>query len=591
MIRRGVACDECTKNCETFHQKQEDLSTIVTRFFKIMFGKDYSKVLYLPPQFARTVKHLAGQETQIEDSSGLRWSVTLSYVKGSLAFHKGWNKFFLDHGLAEGEFLVFNYIKRSHFVVQIYGKSACERINFNNGRPRQNKRSRRDPETVSLDEPFQTTDVNSRDKPSAATSVASGSIFENCQTHLAEANADFGMLQLLPISMNMEDPTCMINRDDGYYQREDRNFLHDLSSFEMAKETPDANKFEKALDTKIAPSHSEMTEYANKFEKALDMKIVPCLTATMEQTKTKGDDTQIAMIHKNEINGHSSDIFTDNFDKAFNTKVVPSHTETMEQSKIKGDDTKMAVICSKQITGHSGDIFTDKFHIKPSDNSNLSKDILDDVSNFQNGNNPVLASDSESPSIGNSKIAEREYAVKRRCCESSVSSSVLKDLFGKQAIKKERADLGEEANAIPEVSGDAGNEPTIVRKHGQMSYPVVKVEPDLPYDTVRTVAVSPFSAKVKSQSYLELPVHIPSIPGRRERGRGKVVYLRDSAGRIWPVLYPDIFSVKALTGNWSKFCEQNNIKPGDECRFQVENDMLCIYRVDVTHRSGDFPDK
>lgn len=394
---------------------------------------------YLPPEFARTVKHLANQETQIEDSSGLRWFVTLSYVKGSLAFQKGWHKFFLDHGMEEGQFLVFNYIKGSHFVVQIFGKSACERINFNNGMPRQNKRSRRDEATAPEDEPFQIANVNSGDKPISATSVASGSEFQNCQTNLPVANADFGRMQLLPISVNMEDPTCMINRDDGYYQGEDRNFLYDLSSFEMENITHDANKFQQDSYSKLNPSHTEFMENATKVEKALDTKTSPCRIGITEQTKTMGDDTQMGVIHTYQIKGHSGDIFTDKiekaldtklasshtditeqtktmgndaqmavihtnqikgppgdiftdkFEKTLDTKTAPSHTEITEQTKTKGDDTQMAVIRSSRTAGHSGDILTDKFYTKPSDNSNLSKGMLNDVSNFQNGGRTCTA--------------------------------------------------------------------------------------------------------------------------------------------------------------------------------------------------------
>lgn len=65
-----------------------------------------------------------------------------------------------------------------------------------------------------------------------------------------------------------------------------------------------------------------------------------------------------------------------------------------------------------------------------------------------------------------------------------------------------------------------------------------------------------------------------------------IVYLRDSVGRIWPVVYCEYIGSRALTVNWTNFCEQNNIKPGDKCRFQVEDSSLHVFRVDVTHGSG-----
>ncbi|XP_011084041.1 uncharacterized protein LOC105166397 [Sesamum indicum] len=623
MVRgRVVRGGRTRRNRETSNRMEKDPSLVTARFFKIMFGTDYSNVLYLPPKFARTVKHLAGQEIQIEDSTGLRWSVTLSHVNGSLAFQKGWPKFFLDHGLKEGEFVVFNYVKGSHFVVQIYGKRACERINFNNGTCRPNKRSRRGTETVYQDAPIQTTYLNSRDKPSSATSVASGSEFQTRQTRKLGAKSDHGRLQVLPIPIKMEDPACMVNRDDGHYLGEDRNFLYDLSLFEMERETDDRNKFEKALDTITIPSPPEVTEEANKFEKALgtmnapseipeqanmerddtqmaviqtnennghsadipsdkfeealNIKVAPSHTDTVEQSKTKVDNSEMAVAHKIQVDGHSGEISTDKLEKTLDNKLALSRTEITEQTKIKGDDTQMREVHSEQIDDRTADIFTAKRHSKPSDFSNLKKDISGDASNFQNGNSHLVASDSESPSICSSKIAGRE--VKHRCYGSAVSSSVLKDRFGKHAIKKERVELGEEANGLPEVFGT--EEPNMVREYAKMFPPAVKVEPDL-YDTSQLVTVCAFSTEVKSLCYLELPIPIPSVRGRRDRARGKVVYLRDSSGRLWPVLYPDPSPVKALTVNWRNFCEQNDIKLGDKCRFQVEDIMLCIYKVDV----------
>lgn len=518
--------------------------------------------------------------------------------------------------------MVFNYVKGSHFVVQIYGKRACERINFNNGTCRPNKRSRRGTETVYQDAPIQTTYLNSRDKPSSATSVASGSEFQTRQTRKLGAKSDHGRLQVLPIPIKMEDPACMVNRDDGHYLGEDRNFLYDLSLFEMERETDDRNKFEKALDTITIPSPPEVTEEANKFEKALgtmnapseipeqanmerddtqmaviqtnennghsadipsdkfeealNIKVAPSHTDTVEQSKTKVDNSEMAVAHKIQVDGHSGEISTDKLEKTLDNKLALSHTEITEQTKIKGDDTQMREVHSEQIDDRTADIFTAKRHSKPSDFSNLKKDISGDASNFQNGNSHLVASDSESPSICSSKIAGRE--VKHRCYGSAVSSSVLKDRFGKHAIKKERVELGEEANGLPEVFGT--EEPNMVREYAKMFPPAVKVEPDL-YDTSQLVTVCAFSTEVKSLCYLELPIPIPSVRGRRDRARGKVVYLRDSSGRLWPVLYPDPSPVKALTVNWRNFCEQNDIKLGDKCRFQVEDIMLCIYKVDV----------
>ncbi|XP_059657283.1 B3 domain-containing protein Os01g0905400-like [Cornus florida] len=124
------ACAECTENCLLIHGKKNDPSPTITSFFKVMIGDDFSKVMFLPPKFARTVSALVGQKTHLEDAIGRRWIVTVSKINGSIAFQKGWHGFSLDHDLEVGDFLVFNYIKGSHFVVQIYGKTGCHKPVF-----------------------------------------------------------------------------------------------------------------------------------------------------------------------------------------------------------------------------------------------------------------------------------------------------------------------------------------------------------------------------------------------------------------------------------------------------------------------------
>ncbi|KAF3666305.1 hypothetical protein FXO37_10622 [Capsicum annuum] len=80
--------------------------------------RDFTGMLtYIPPMFARSVSHLTDQETYVEDSSGRRW--------------RGWPEFSAEHDLKVGNFLVFRYVPATqHFIVQVFGTSGSERINF-----------------------------------------------------------------------------------------------------------------------------------------------------------------------------------------------------------------------------------------------------------------------------------------------------------------------------------------------------------------------------------------------------------------------------------------------------------------------------
>ncbi|KAL7114556.1 hypothetical protein ACP275_04G128400 [Erythranthe tilingii] len=514
MVRRVVAPDSCGKNREAFREKQKEVSPIVTRFIKIMIGKDHTEVLYLPRKFARKVVHLANQETEIEDSNGEKWPVTFSYFDGSLSLHKGWNRFYQEHRMEMGDFVVFNYKEGSHFVVQIYGRNALERINFNKVRTRENKRPRPDPPAFPQEE-----------------EPLSGSDSRKRKTDPVEKkNADVADLTC------MIDLTCMVDRDNVHYEREDRGFLFDLSNFEMKKEALDANKI-------VGPV--QMDVEINKLD-----------------TNEESSRAEMDVICEGDLgNGFGGEIaprdaeFTVDATPIKGEEIAPCYAEfTVDATPIKGEEVAP---CHAQITADATrvDVHSDKFLAEPSDKSNSCKNAIDNIiSSFRD----VL----EKSEV----FAEKEYA-------SPFASSALKDLFGKCAIKKELVEVEDIPDRFLGVSCDAEK---------VTSAPlVVKPEPDLLYDAVPFGAIGQFSAVVKSLSFLELPIHIPSHPLRRESGYGKFVRVRDPMGRHWMILNPALFSLKALTGNWTEFCLANGIKLGDECRFQPENDNLYTYRVDI----------
>ncbi|KAH0686904.1 hypothetical protein KY290_018499 [Solanum tuberosum] len=124
MERANEACDKCKTDCLLIHRKR------VPSFCKTMTDKSCLQVLILPPKFARSVSHLADQVTHVEDSSGLRWRVTVCYYQGLLAIQQGWPKFASQHRLDVGDLLVFQYAPGQHFTVQIFDTNGSEKIIF-----------------------------------------------------------------------------------------------------------------------------------------------------------------------------------------------------------------------------------------------------------------------------------------------------------------------------------------------------------------------------------------------------------------------------------------------------------------------------
>lgn len=64
-----------------------------------------------------------------------------------MTIEHGWKSFVSDHSIEFGDFLVFKHAGKSHFIVQIFGQSGCEKqsaftvtsIESLNGRKRHNR--------------------------------------------------------------------------------------------------------------------------------------------------------------------------------------------------------------------------------------------------------------------------------------------------------------------------------------------------------------------------------------------------------------------------------------------------------------------
>ncbi|KAJ1396253.1 DNA-binding barrel domain superfamily [Sesbania bispinosa] len=88
--------------------------------------------------------------------------------------------------------------------------------------------------------------------------------------------------------------------------------------------------------------------------------------------------------------------------------------------------------------------------------------------------------------------------------------------------------------------------------------------------------------------YLELPECLPlsrrAKVGAKVGVKTMVVLLRDPLSRLWPVLYHEETAFKLLTYGWLDFQRSNNIQPGDECVFVVENKSERIFNVHIVHK-------
>ncbi|MCD7460764.1 hypothetical protein HAX54_044378 [Datura stramonium] len=278
MVHQNEACEMCTRTCMLIHG-QRDPSPIVSSFFKVMIDKRFSKVLYFPPRFARLVSHLTDQETYLEDSNGQRWRVGICNHNGSLAIRQGWHTFSAEHGLKMGDFLVFHYIQGQHFVVQIFGTSGCQKINFYNGTRTGKKRPRTNCTATSHDELSPETDINLRKKWNSTPSVTAVPESERAghqpaaTTFASIIDADTGVQQIVPQEEGTSD---VLQGENGPHNHTDSISQRESSSV-------DGVPFEMELLTLKAPF--------------LDVKI----TQTEETSEPVND---ISHLSQTDENGH-----------------------------------------------------------------------------------------------------------------------------------------------------------------------------------------------------------------------------------------------------------------------------------------------
>ncbi|PHT87182.1 hypothetical protein T459_09288 [Capsicum annuum] len=233
MQRENKACDGC-KDCRLIHGKG------VISFFKVMIDKSFLKVLHFPPKFARSVSHLTDQKTYLEDSSGRRWRVRVCKHGGSLAIKQGWPEFSSEHGLKVGEFLVFHYVQDKHFIVQIFGTSACEKIKFCSDVGKGRKRARTYLEATNPVELLQTTAIDSvkkKSRLSAALESEKATYKPNIVNFAVNVDTVTEKGWSVHSAIHVDESFCVIDKNTQYDQEDDRLCLH-LSSFEMPASKP-----------------------------------------------------------------------------------------------------------------------------------------------------------------------------------------------------------------------------------------------------------------------------------------------------------------------------------------------------------------
>ncbi|WCJ36204.1 B3 domain-containing protein Os12g0591400 [Euphorbia peplus] len=524
MASKLEACVECKRKCILCHLKKRSPTPLVSSFFKVMITDRFSQVLYLPPKFAPVVSSLIGQEVPLEDSSGLQWKVKVTTMEDSLVLKPGWDVFVQAHGLDKGDFVIFHYVIGSHFVVQIFDKTGCEKLDFSKNKS-QNKKAKTNRNSAQCGK-------GSTVKQEPKSSVFSQSSMETRQQRETKivkmatngSSGDqmgFTRSKPVPKAEIFEDPCFFINRESKCKINDPVNIKMAISSDQK-----------RVSRSQAVPKVRTCEDFCSYMQREKECKINDPVNVEMSIDSDSGDkDSRLRSrsVPKARV-----------FDKELDSKDTEYQTANLDTSRTYNLDT--------------------------------------------HGSNQIIGSRHTSRNVDKSHYLKNQAASDHKVSQKVAPVEVSK--FDKSVFGRYQADEGKE-NSIntgkkpkvkmeqdnPFLSPPVGCKVKVRRK--------VKVEPNDNKDSFPNAGS--ITCLIEAiQDFLELPAALPSTYKAKFRGSSEnLVFLKGPTMGLWPVFYHETPKLKILRGGWKAFCQCNKIRPGDECTFLIENEDEDIFRVTV----------
>ncbi|KAK9054566.1 hypothetical protein SSX86_025645 [Deinandra increscens subsp. villosa] len=575
LVPMAKACEECTQSCIMMHKRNKNPSSLVTTFFKVMMGEDYSKILLLPPKFARGCKKLVDKPTHLEDYNGEKWNVKFTKINDNMAFQEGWNTFALAHRLQKGDLLVFHYIKKSHFVVLMYGSTGCPE-NRHFGFPHH---------------PVKETEKNSNNLNLNGQSPSG--VLTNCNNFSHESSSKSEPL------VHGVDSMKTINKE--------------LSVYKMS---PNENTTDKEIDPRPEPlvkNTDEETDQRSEplvinTDKETDQRPEPLAKNTDKETDqrpeplAKNTDKETELISEPLVK--NTDKETDQRSEMLVKNTIPDYMVSKTPTTVK------ALCLVDNGNGHEKDECRRK---------SLQPVVVE--SNGGQKNNvaaPVAAGggleETEKDRIRRTVEAKLEKAAEKRKESTMINNEVA---HSNSTLKRSRPDnvpmtpakfvKKEPDTSVSRLHNSGspftptGTSPKPMDKHmkpikkeittnhgldglikkepamNHVSGGPIKKEPKpepVDYDEapLSGPSNSSFSAVMTSYQYLELPGWV--------KLKSEVILLRNGAD-LWAVLFQTKLGLKALTQNWETFAKEKGIKLGDKCEFVLESEPNSRFTCNV----------
>ncbi|KAM3353063.1 hypothetical protein ACQJBY_024319 [Aegilops geniculata] len=540
--QRKRACVDCTRRCARVHGRAAASSSgtgppapVATppSFFKVMTGS-FSEKLDVPPRFAKNIPDLADTNVYLEDAFGLRWRVYVSSRDGRLSFGHGWRNFVLDHAVAVGEFLVFRHISRSVFAVQIFAKSACERLHLCEKNKRQSKKRKKPGEKASSDgdrtAKASKKSSEDKDKKSSKKKQRACDLLDGGDQDRAHGDQDQDHMVLISTA-NTQAENCGGSDFGTYAEPTTPLAMMDLDD-EITDDiflTADAYEFETDICIPEEPG-------AFPVDNAIGM----------EAPVTHGETSGFSCAEM--IGSRNSD-----------SSVVAGLWHGEKSSCLENEQMADARVITSADTNAP---------VLDMDMSALPSNALSEITEDKPSPRIDAAAPSSECATGNCK-KDTDYKLMEFPSEGNQVDTKEAIVLVEDSSAEQDEDLRMQDGAGPAaaeiISGGSKPGERGERRQKRRMQPAGSHESASPRPSSRKLRVA---APPADQTWLELSCRMPVLPGRKKQGR-KVVVLEDPSGRRWPVLYLCTPTFSGFVAGWSDVRAENGLREGDACELEL----------------------
>nr|CAB3466344.1 unnamed protein product [Digitaria exilis] len=96
-------------------------------FFMVMLDEDFKNGLIIPKRFAENVGGQISERIKLKVPDGETYDIDVAKKHNEVLLQSGWALFANAYEMEQGDALVFGYCGDSHFQVQIFSPSTCEK--------------------------------------------------------------------------------------------------------------------------------------------------------------------------------------------------------------------------------------------------------------------------------------------------------------------------------------------------------------------------------------------------------------------------------------------------------------------------------